>query len=64
VVEGLDTIDASDIRTDFVGHSYYGDSESVLGDLRNLILNRKRAEERSGLTPIDSSGGRYWAFSP
>jgi esterase/lipase superfamily enzyme len=64
VVEGLDTIDASNIRTDFVGHSYYGDSESVLGDLRTLILNRKRAEERSGLTPVESSAGRYWAFSP
>jgi esterase/lipase superfamily enzyme len=63
VVEGLDTIDASNIRTDFVGHSYYGDSASVLGDLRTLILNRKRAEERSGLTPVDSSDGHYWAFS-
>jgi esterase/lipase superfamily enzyme len=64
VIEGLDTIDASNIRTDFVGHSYYGDSKSVLGDLRTLILTRKRAEERSGLTPVESSAGRYWAFAP
>jgi esterase/lipase superfamily enzyme/Tfp pilus assembly protein PilF len=63
VVEGLDTIDASNIRTDFIGHSYYGDSDSVLGDIRNLILYRKRAEERSGLTPVDSAGSRYWALS-
>ncbi len=63
VVEGLDTIDASGIRADFIGHSYYGSSASVLGDLRNLILSRKRAEERSGLTPVQSDGGRYWSFS-
>jgi hypothetical protein len=34
-----------------------------LGDIRNLILYRKRAEERSGLTPVDSAGSRYWALS-
>jgi hypothetical protein len=59
----LDTIDASGIRADFIGHSYYGSSASVLGDLRNLILSRKRAEQRSGLTPVQSEGGRYWSFS-
>ncbi len=30
VVPGMDTIDASAIRTDFVGHSYYADSDSVI----------------------------------
>jgi esterase/lipase superfamily enzyme len=60
---GLDTIDASNLSTDFIGHSYYADSTSVLGDLRSLILSRKRAEERTGLTPVESQGGRYWAFS-
>jgi esterase/lipase superfamily enzyme len=63
VAQGLDTIDASSIRTDFVGHSYYGDSGSVLGDMRNLMLLRKRAEERPGLAPVQSAAGRYWAFS-
>jgi esterase/lipase superfamily enzyme/tetratricopeptide (TPR) repeat protein len=63
VLEGLDTIDATGIRTDFVGHSYYGSSESVLGDLRNLILSRKRADQRSGLRSVESPAGRYWSFS-
>ncbi len=63
IAPGLDTIDASNIRTDFVGHSYYGDSDSVLGDLRDLILLRKRAEQRSRLTPLVSGTNRYWTFS-
>lgn len=63
IAPGLDTIDASNIRTDFVGHSYYGDSDSVLGDLRDLILLRKRAEQRSRLTPLVSGANRYWTFS-
>ena len=36
IAPGVDTIDASAIRTDFVGHSYYADSDSVLGVLRDL----------------------------
>ncbi len=54
LVPGLDTIDASNLSTDFIGHSYYADSASVLGDLRSLILSRKRAEER-GLKLVEFS---------
>lgn len=63
VAPGLDTIDASGIRTDFIGHSYFGDSTSVLGDLRDLILLRKRPEQRSRLSPLMTGPSRYWAFS-
>jgi esterase/lipase superfamily enzyme len=63
LAEGLDTIDASKVQTDFLGHSYFAESGSVLGDVRNIMLYRKHAEERSGLTPVESAAGRYWAFS-
>jgi esterase/lipase superfamily enzyme len=63
VAEGLDTIDASNVKTDFIGHSYYTKSESILADMFNLIHHRKRAEERFGLKPVESAAGRYWAFS-
>ncbi|HET9572980.1 MAG TPA: alpha/beta hydrolase [Methyloceanibacter sp.] len=63
IAPGLDTIDASSIRTDFIGHSYYGDSTSVLGDLRDLILLRKRPEQRSRLSPLMAGPSRYWTFS-
>jgi hypothetical protein len=63
IAPGLDTIDASSIRTDFIGHSYYGDSTSVLGDLRDLILFRKRPEQRSRLSPLMAGPSPYWTFS-
>lgn len=63
IAPGVDTIDASSIRTDFVGHSYYADSDSVLGDLRDLILG-KPPEKRSRLSPVKTDTGRYWTFSP
>ncbi|MFD0987833.1 alpha/beta fold hydrolase [Methyloligella solikamskensis] len=59
---GVDTIDASATSTDFVGHSYYADSVSVLGDLRDLIMRKKRAEERKRLSPVEIDAGRYWTF--
>ncbi|MEG6509070.1 alpha/beta fold hydrolase [Methyloligella sp. 2.7D] len=62
IVPGIDTIDASTTSTDFVGHSYYADSESVLGDLRDLILQGKRAESRTRLEPVVTDTGRYWTF--
>jgi len=62
IVPGFDTIDASSATTDFVGHGYYASSESVLGDLRDLILEKKRAEEREGLAPVEIDAGRYWTF--
>ncbi len=62
IVPGVDTIDASAIRTDFVGHSYYADSNSVLGDLRDLILGKPPAK-RAHLAPAETAQGKYWVFS-
>lgn len=42
-LDGLDTLDASDIVADMLGHSYFGDSPLVLGDLAALL--------RLGLAP-------------
>lgn len=63
IAPGVDTIDASAIRTDFVGHGYYGDSDTVLGDLRDLILEGKRPDKRSRLAPVTTDSGRYWTFT-
>ena len=63
IAPGVDTIDASRISTDFVGHSYYADSDSVLGDLRDLMLHGKRPDKRSRLSPVKTEAGRYWTFS-
>jgi hypothetical protein len=63
IAPGVDTIDASSVRTDFVGHSYYADSDSVLGDLRDLILLGKRPDKRSRLAPAETDSGQYWVFT-
>ena len=49
-VAGLTTLDASEIDADLLGHSYFGDSPLVLGDLAGLI--------RLGLAPDNRCGTR------
>jgi esterase/lipase superfamily enzyme len=65
VVPGIDTIDASSVETSTLGlgHSYYGDSGTILADLFALIQGRLPAE-RFGLRPMTAPAGKYWLFQP
>jgi esterase/lipase superfamily enzyme len=64
-VLGVDTIDASNVKTDFIGHSFYGDSISVVNDIYYLIKQRQRVETRCGLVSKSTTDGDiYWTFEP
>lgn len=62
VVAGLDTIDASELDTDFIGHSYAMDHRSVVADVHSLIAHNDPPDDRFGMRPAESSRGRYWVF--
>ncbi len=62
VVPGVETIDASAVDTDLIGHFYYGDNRSVLSDVYYLLRDGKSAGERFGLSERRSVAGRYWVF--
>lgn len=64
VVDGVDTIDASLVETDFLGHSYIGDSASIITDMRGLIGKGQAPSDRENLIPRDSDGLPYWAYEP
>ncbi len=59
---GIETVDATGMDTGFLGHSYFADTRSVLGDIFELIKNGKKANDRFGLEAIDAPNGRYWKF--
>ncbi|HSL81864.1 MAG TPA: alpha/beta hydrolase [Thermoanaerobaculia bacterium] len=63
VVPGIDTIDASAVDTDLVGHFYYGDNRSVLSDVF-YVLRGHAPQERSMLRGRRCPAGSYWAFVP
>jgi len=60
--DGIETVDATGVRTGLAGHSYPADHASVISDLYFLIRDGKRPGERAGLTEVNGSGGLYWRF--
>jgi esterase/lipase superfamily enzyme len=62
VMPGIETIDATGTDTSLLGHSYFAESRSVLSDIFYLIRGSQRADQRRGLTRVDTAAGRYWVF--
>ena len=60
----IETIDATRVETEFLGHSYIGDSPTVLADLYYLINHGLSAAERSGLEHRKRGNATYWEFRP
>jgi esterase/lipase superfamily enzyme len=62
VADGLDTVDATDIDTELLGHTYYGDCIKLLQDMGQLLARDARPAERQ-LEPFYVIGGLpYWRF--
>lgn len=64
LIPGVDTIDSSDAEADLYGHFYYGESPTLISDLRGLIMERRRAHMRELLKPVETGKGRYWRLQP
>jgi len=64
LVDGVESIEASKLETDYLGHSYVGDSANVVADLRQMIENRLMAGERSKMTERKVGSHKYWVFQP
>ncbi|MBN1910033.1 MAG: alpha/beta hydrolase [Pirellulales bacterium] len=62
VVPGIETIDVSGLDTSLLGHSYYGDNDTVLADLIQLIHDSKPPNLRNRLKAIALGRLTYWVF--
>lgn len=63
VVPGVETIDVSGIDLSLLGHSYYGDNESMLRDLYEVVRERLPANQRSTLIPRRQGSMPYWQLA-
>lgn len=63
IVPNIDTIDASAVPSDILGHSYYGDSRTVLSDIYELFDSGK-TPPRFGLKEAYHLKKLYWLFIP
>jgi esterase/lipase superfamily enzyme len=60
VAEGLHTIDATEVTTGFLGHSYFAEDRSVIGYLFYLVRERRPPDQRFGLERVEGPSGVYW----
>jgi len=61
VSESVETIDASKVDTDFLGHSYYCKDRTLLTDM-HYVIREEPPQSRFGLEPKKWRSGIYWAF--
>ncbi|WON73531.1 alpha/beta hydrolase [Nitrosospira sp. Is2] len=62
IAPGIETIDATNTDTSFIGHSYYAERRSILADMFYVIMEGRRADDRFGLEKIKTRRGPYWIF--
>lgn len=60
VLKGLDTVDATNVDTSFLGHSYYAENRSVISDMYYVVGENLPPKERFGLEMVKQSFGKYW----
>ena len=63
IIPGVDTIDASAVDTNFLGHSYFSENWPLLADIRSILATDESAATRFGLLEMgDTAAGRYYTF--
>jgi esterase/lipase superfamily enzyme len=62
LVNGVETIDASDVSGGLLGHSYFAEDRRMMEDIFALLQTGQRADERFGLKAVELNGMRYWTF--
>ena len=61
IIDGMDTIDASEMGNDIFRHSYYG-STTVISDLYAIITRDDPPGKRFGLLAVGKPPNQYWRF--
>ena len=64
ITPSVDTVDASRVDTDFLGHAQFAKRRELLGDIFELLSKGTPPHRRFTLEPKVHQRGRYWAFRP
>ncbi len=59
VVDPVETIDATNIDSSFLGHNFYQRNQTVLGDIMNLVFKNLSPDDRDNLKAVAGTK-RYW----
>lgn len=62
IVPGVETVDASDASSGFLGHSYFMEDRRIMEDIYAILTSGQASDKRFGLEAVDTPQGRYWTF--
>jgi esterase/lipase superfamily enzyme len=62
VIDGVDTVEVTNIDLTILGHDYYAEAEAVLYDMKELIDSSKPPKDRIRLEPVAIGKTRYWTI--
>jgi esterase/lipase superfamily enzyme len=60
VIEGIDTIDASNVDDSILAHSFFVVSLPVIRDIAELVRKQLPPKSRETLRPVRTGGGLHW----
>lgn len=60
--DGMETIDATSVDTDFLGHSYFAENRVLLTDIAILLGHGIRAAKRPTLSGDPTENATHWVF--
>lgn len=65
VLPSIETVDASAVKMDFVGHAYISDSPTVLNDVRVMVHQGTAAADRPHMkSAVNAAQQTYWQLLP
>ena len=64
ITKNVDSIDASEMDTNFMGHDYVGSSRTILTDMAWLLRHHDAPDDRHGLDEKETVRGKYWFVLP
>ncbi|RPH27712.1 MAG: alpha/beta hydrolase [Bacteroidales bacterium] len=64
IIDGLDTVDASNVDTSLLGHGYFADTQSLINDIHMILLDLPPHKRILDLKEklIDGNLKSYWTF--
>jgi len=64
LVAGVDTIDVSGVDQSMLAHSYFMESDKVMGDIREMFRAHQPAAQRKPLQSVKLGTGMFWKILP
>lgn len=62
VHQGIDTVSASSLDLDLLGHGYFAAAAPLLYDINELIHDHKPPAQRVRIQPAQAASGKYWVI--